>query len=192
MSKEILSKEIYLSGGDWKIERLLEVMKEHGYAEAQCVKTCKTCKWWNSGRPTKNIVAECDFGNTITGEKFEKTKKAFYVTADADDDSNLRYGLMTGEDFGCSHHSESNETKKDSDKMEDGGVALDKELLDDIAWDLGISHQWIDTATGKWKSEGDKDKAYKLASVEAARYEKGGKIRDKKQSDGINWLITGE
>jgi len=176
--------------------------KETLSAKAQCVETCKTCKWWNSGRPTKNIIAECDFGNTITGEKFEKTKKAFYVTASAHDDSGLQYGLMTGEDFGCLHHSELNEIKKDDDKMEKGGVAgddekekggsLENELLDDIAWDLGISHQWIDTATGKWKSEGDKDKAYKLASVEAARYMKGGKIKDKKQSDGINWLITGE
>lgn len=76
-------------------------------------------------------------------------------------------------------------------KLEKGG-ALENEMLDDIAWDLGISHQWIDAATGKWKSDGDKDKAYKLASVEAKRFMKGGKIKDKKESDGINWLITGE
>lgn len=90
--------------------------------------TCKTCKWWNEGRPTKNIISECDFIKTITGEKFEKTKKAFYVTADASDDSGLHYELMTGEDFGCVHHT----AFDDKNKMGKGGAV--NKSSDNINW----------------------------------------------------------
>jgi hypothetical protein len=97
--------------------------------------TCKTCKWWNEGRATKNIIAECDFGNTITGGKFEKTEKAFYVTADASDDSGLHYELMTGEDFGCIHHT----VLDNKNKMAKGGNISSMTILEDTPVNINFS-----------------------------------------------------
>lgn len=60
--------------------------------------------------------------------------------------------------------------------------------IDDIAFDIGLEHQWVEG--NKWKGDEFKDKAYKLAELEAKKYSKGGEIRD--FGTGIDWLITGK
>jgi hypothetical protein len=77
----------------------------------------------------------------------------------------------------------------DGNKMEKGGTALDKDTLDDIAWDSGISHKWIEN--NKWKNDDFKSKAYKLAELEAQKYSKGGEAESRVGCGGINWIITG-
>jgi len=65
----------------------------------------------------------------------------------------------------------------------------DKEILDDIAWDIAIQHKFIEE--NKWKSDDFKTKAYKLAELEMMKYKKGGKVKAESGDDGIDWLITG-
>jgi len=73
---------------------------------------------------------------------------------------------------------------------EKGGTALNKEMLDDIAWDIAISHKFIEG--DKWKSDDMKTKAYKMAELEMIKYGKGGKAKAVSNGDGgIDWLITG-
>ncbi len=75
--------------------------------------------------------------------------------------------------------------------MEKGGTALDKEMLDDIAYDIAIEHQFMEG--DKWKSDDMKTKAYKLAELELIKYGKGGKAGARVSADGgIDWLITGK
>jgi hypothetical protein len=75
-------------------------------------------------------------------------------------------------------------------KMEKGGTALDKDMLDDIAWDIAIQHQFIEN--DKWKNDDMKAKAYKLAELELMKYGKGGKAKAVLTGGGIDWLVTGE
>lgn len=80
---------------------------------------------------------------------------------------------------------------KDEDKFEKGGTALDKEMLDDIAYDIAVEHQFIEN--GKWKNDDMKAKAYKLAELELMKYGKGGKAGAAQNGrSGIDWLITGQ
>jgi hypothetical protein len=65
---------------------------------------------------------------------------------------------------------------------------LENEMLDDIAFDFGKEHEWIDQS-GNWKSEEDKKKAYALAGLEAKKYKKGGEI--KSGVVHIYYVITG-
>lgn len=78
-----------------------------------------------------------------------------------------------------------NYTKFHAKKKLATGGALEDEMLKDIAFDLGKQHEWIDDS-GNWKSDEDKDKAYKLAEVEATKYKDGGKVKG-----NIYYIITG-
>lgn len=73
-----------------------------------------------------------------------------------------------------------------SKKMESGG-GIETELLSDIAHDIGLEHQWVDS-NGNWKNKEDKERAFSLAEIEANKYKKGGEVK----SSGINWIITGK
>lgn len=73
---------------------------------------------------------------------------------------------------------------------EKGGATSD-EMRDDIAWDIGISHQFIEG--DKWKNDDMKTKAYKMAELELIKYGKGGKAKAASAGGGgIDWLITGK
>ena len=66
----------------------------------------------------------------------------------------------------------------------------DREMLDDIAWDVAIEHKFIEG--DKWKSDDMKKKAYKLAELEMIKYKKGGEVKSASSGgDGIDWIITG-
>lgn len=65
------------------------------------MKNCKTCKYWNRDRTVQNGVSDCD----MEGE-FEKGDKAFFIDVFVHDDSGMSVKLMTGENFGCVHHTE--------------------------------------------------------------------------------------
>jgi len=55
-----------------------------------------------------------------------------------------------------------------------------KEITDDIAFDIAVEHQWIED--GKWKSDEFRDKAYKLAELESEKFLKGGEAKAKNES----------
>jgi len=69
--------------------------------------TCKSCKYWNVSRKIDaNKMSDCDFPDTITADKYTKdgSGTGIEIEATADDDSNLCVTLLTGENFGCIHH----------------------------------------------------------------------------------------
>jgi hypothetical protein len=73
------------------------------------MKTCKSCKYWNVSRKVDvNKMADCDFPDTMTAERFIKNGSgtSMEIEATAHDDSGLSVTLLTGENFGCTQHVE--------------------------------------------------------------------------------------